>query len=83
MRVSRGAGVRSFGKSALAAAASLLLSIGLIEAGFRLAGFDFEFKRRALDRTPIFYRQPLVAMDDGLFRRPGPARFEGRVITPP
>jgi hypothetical protein len=56
--------------------------VGVVEAGFRLARFDFAFQRRAFARTPIFYRQPIVPLGNGLFRRPGPARWEGQVVTP-
>jgi hypothetical protein len=61
---------------------SLGATVAVIEVGFRVARFDFEFKQRAIDRTPIFFRQPQVSMGDGLFRREGPARWEGRVLTP-
>jgi hypothetical protein len=56
--------------------------VGVVEAGFRLARFDFAFQRQAFERTPIFYRQPIVPLGNGLFRRPGPARWEGLVVTP-
>lgn len=61
---------------------SLGATVAVIELGFRVARFDFEFKQRAIERTPIFFRQPLVSMGNGLFRREGPARWEGRVLTP-
>lgn len=78
----RRTGRQSWVSSAIVAALSLALSIGLVEVAFRLAGFDFDFKRRAHERTPIFYRQPLLPMEDGLLRRSGPALWEGQVITP-
>jgi len=56
--------------------------VGVVEAGFRLAQFDFAFQRQAFERMPIFYRQPILPLGNGLFRRPGPARWEGQVVTP-
>ncbi len=61
---------------------SLGASLAVVELGFRAARFDFEFKRQAIEKTPIFYRQPLVPMGDGLFHREGPARWEGQVLAP-
>ena len=52
----------------------------MLEIGFRLADFDFEFKSRAFHRYPVFYRQPIVPVGPGFFRRPGPDRWEGKVL---
>lgn len=65
----------------LTALVSLLVVLAGLELAFRAAGFDFEFKRRALERTPIFYRRPLVPLGDGFMRRPGPAVWEGPVLA--
>ncbi len=64
------------------AAAALAVSVGVLEVAFRRARFDFDFRHRAFERLPIFYRQPIVPLPNGLFRRPGPDRWEGRVLTP-
>ena len=68
--------------SALLALCSLLLSLALLEFGFRLARFDFEFKARAFGKVPIFYRKPELPTGEAFYRRAGPALWEGRVITP-
>jgi hypothetical protein len=66
----------------LLALGSVALTVLAIEVGFRLADFDFEFKRRAFARVPIFYRQPVVPVGPGFYRRPGPDGWRGQVIRP-
>ena len=56
---------------------STALAVGALEAGFRLADFDFEWKAHAFNTVPIFYRQPIVPVGPAFFRRPGPDRWEG------
>ena len=56
---------------------SVTLTLAVLEAGFRLADFDFEFKAHAFNTVPIFYRQPIVPVGPSFFRRPGPDRWEG------
>jgi hypothetical protein len=52
----------------------------VLEAVFRIVGFDFEFKAHAFNTVPIFYRQPIVPVGPAFFRRPGPDRWEGNVL---
>lgn len=66
----------------LLALASAALTVLAIEVACRLLDFDFEFKRRAFTRVPIFYRQPVVPVGPAFYRRPGPDRWEGQVIAP-
>ena len=40
--------------------AAFLLSVAVIEIGFRVLGFDFARKNRALEDVPIFYRRPTL-----------------------
>jgi len=53
----------------------------VLEVVCRLVRVDFDFKARAFERVPIFYRQPVVPVGPGFLRRPGPARWSGRVIA--
>lgn len=62
--------------------ATAALTVLALELTFRAADFDFEFKRKAFARLPIFYRQPVVPVGPAFYRRPGPARWEGKVIEP-
>jgi hypothetical protein len=64
----------------LLVAAAVAGTVLLLEVACRLLGVDFEFKARAFERVPIFYRQPVVPVGDGFFRRPGPATWTGRVL---
>ena len=66
----------------LIALASLLVSLSAVEVGFRLAGFDFEQKARSLEKVPIFFRRPMVPFGEAFYRRAGPARWDGKVLTP-
>ena len=61
---------------------SLAASLSLIEAIFRVADHDFDQKRETLSRVPIFYRVPTVPVGEAFHRRPGPDRWQGKVITP-
>ncbi len=61
-------------------AASSALSLLAVELAGRAIGFDFAFQERAFERTPIFYRQPVVPVGSVFFRRPGPDRWRGRVL---
>ena len=65
----------------LLALASITLTVSALEIGFRLANFDFEFKARAFRNLPIFYRQPTMPFEPGLFRRPGPDVWRGQVLN--
>jgi hypothetical protein len=70
-------------RSSLALAlASFVTSVLVVETAFRALGFDFAFRARAFEKLPIFYRQPVVSVGSVFFRRPGPARWEGQVLTP-
>jgi len=71
--------------AALAKASLVILSSTLwfaaFEALFRVAGFDFERFNEPGDEVPIYYRQPTLHAGGGIFRRPGPASWRGRVIS--
>ena len=67
--------------NALLALASVTLTVSALEIGFRLANFDFEFKARAFRNLPIFFRQPTMPFEPGLFRRPGPDVWRGQVLN--
>jgi len=67
--------------NALLALVSVTVTVAALEIGFRLANFDFEFKARAFHNLPIFYRQPTVPFEPGLFRRPGPDQWRGQVLN--
>ncbi len=62
------------------ALASTALTLCVLEIGFRLADFDFDFKVHAYNTVPIFYRQPIVPVGEASFRRPGPDRWEGNAL---
>lgn len=73
--------VRAFLTSGPAlAVASTALTLLVLEVGFRLADFDFDFKSHAFNTVPIFYRQPIVPVGEAFFRRPGPDRWEGNAL---
>jgi hypothetical protein len=57
-----------------------IITVLVLELGFRLADFDFEFKAHAFNTVPIFYRQPIVPVGESFFRRPGPDRWEGNAL---
>ncbi|TMA55381.1 MAG: hypothetical protein E6J75_12085 [Deltaproteobacteria bacterium] len=59
---------------------TVVVTVLALEIGFRLAGFDFEFKARAFNKIPIFLRQPVVPVGPAFFRRPGPDRWQGQVL---
>ncbi len=59
---------------------STVAAVGVLEVGFRLADFDFEWKAHAFNTVPIFYRQPIVPFGPAFFRRPGPDRWEGNAL---
>src|ERR1051325_9802192 len=62
------------------ALATFMLAILLLEATCRLLGVDFEFKRRAFNEIPIFYRQPVVPVGLAFWRRPGPDLWKGKEL---
>ena len=53
--------------------------VSMIEISGRLIGHDFNQTEAAWNATPIYYRQPVVPIGEGLFRRPGPASWTGKV----
>jgi hypothetical protein len=58
---------------------AVLCTVTVIEASFRLVGYDLE--RTLRDNIPIFYRQPTEPVGDVFFRRPGPAVWKGKVLS--
>lgn len=72
---------RSFGRAVLLSAASLLATVFVLEIGFRVAGYDFEKKARTLETIPIYYRKPMLPVEEGCLRRRGPDQWEGKVLT--
>ncbi len=69
-----------FAKASLA----ILSTAGLftfLEVMFRVAGFDFERLKQPGKDVPIYYRTPMLHAGEGVFRRPGPASWRGRVLA--
>ena len=60
---------------------TLFLSLVIVEAAFRIAGHDFGRELEALQKVPIYYRQPRVPVGDIYFRRDGPAVWTGDVLA--
>lgn len=58
-----------------------MLSIVAAEIAFRVVGYDFGRELEALQRVPIYFRQPRVPDGDIFFRREGPAVWEGDVLA--
>jgi hypothetical protein len=56
------------------------LAVGVLELGFRAAGFDFRSLEAARRRLPPFYRKPMVPTGGAFFRRAGPEQWRGQVI---
>lgn len=53
----------------------------VIEGAGRVVGFDFAQSKTNWEKTPIFYRQPTEPIGKAFFRRPGPDRWKGKVLT--
>ncbi len=77
----RGCGRWGLCQRLILAQVAILLCLGAVEISFRLVRYDFDGKERALARLPIFYRQPTTPVGEVFYRRPGPARWEGRPLT--
>jgi hypothetical protein len=60
---------------------STMLSLVILEGGFRVVGFDFDSLGKPGNDIPIYYRRPTVQAGDGVFRRPGPASWYGKVLA--
>lgn len=71
--------------AALAKASLVILSLTLLltvsEVLFRVVAFDFDRFNRPGDEVPIYYRAPTVHAGEGIFRRPGPASWRGKVLS--
>ena len=67
-------------KVALALLASVFL-LAMAEVGFRAAKFDFERLNDPGAALPISYRTPTLHAGEGIFRRPGPASWQGRPLS--
>ncbi len=80
-RDDRPPGCQSRWAQALFVPGALAITVLVLEVVCRLLRVDFDFKARAFARVPIFYRQPVVPVGPGFLRRPGPARWTGRVIA--
>jgi len=72
--------VRTLAARLAVAVASLTLSVGAIELGFWLAGYDFDQVAPKWKSRPIYYRQPTVETGEVFFRRAGPASWRGQVL---
>lgn len=60
---------------------SCVLGIALLEFTFRIIGFDFTRLNEPGDEVPIYYRKPALHAGEGVFRRPGPAMWRGKVLA--
>lgn len=60
---------------------STLLLLAGLESLFRVARYDFNRTEASLRRLPPFFRKPLVPTGPVFFRRAGPERWTGRVLT--
>jgi hypothetical protein len=69
---------------ALARASLVILSttmvVAMSEAVFRVVGFDFTRLNEPGNEVPIYYRRPTFHAGEGIFRRPGPASWHGKVL---
>jgi lysophospholipase L1-like esterase len=59
---------------------SLLLAVGLAEAIFRVARFDFRRQAALLDQTAPFWRLPRVPTGTVFFRREGGLEWTGQIV---
>ena len=55
--------------------------LAFLEVGGRLLQHDFARVEASWNATPIYFRQPIERVDPVFFRRPGPDRWEGKVLT--
>ena len=77
---SRGTAWQYIAKWSLAILATLA-SLFFAEVMFRCIGYDFDHSADVFEATPIFYRQPTVPVPPVFFRRPGPAVWNGKVLS--
>jgi len=71
--------VLCFGRFSLVLLA-LAFVLASAEVVFRIIGFDFRRLDHPGDDVPIYYRRATLPAGDGVFRRPGPATWRGRVL---
>ena len=57
-----------------------VLSILLLEAGFRYTGIGLKVDQEAWHAVPVFYRQPMKPCGKVFFHRTGPETWNGQVI---
>ena len=60
--------------------AAAVLTLAVVESGFRAAGFDFRRQAARLQQMPPFYRKPTLPTGTVFFRREGPLEWNGPVI---
>ena len=63
------------------ATTSILLLLAGLEGLFRVGRYDFNRTEARLRQLPPFFRKPLVPTGPVFFRRAGPERWTGRVLT--
>lgn len=59
---------------------TVILLVGLFEALFRVAQFDFRRLESQWRKTPPFVRGPTVPIGTVYYRREGPEQWSGQVI---
>lgn len=59
---------------------STALALGIGEFVPRAWGYNFAPRREPGPEIPIYYRAPSLHAGEGVFRRPGPASWRGRVL---
>ena len=60
---------------------SIAFALGMCEVTGRVIGFDFDRFNQPGRDVPIYYRRPIFHAGEGVFRRPGPASWHGKVLT--
>lgn len=60
---------------------SCAMVVTLAELLCRVGGHNFSRRPAPGDEVPIYYRAPSFHAGEGVFRRPGPASWEGRVLS--
>ena len=59
---------------------SAALALGIGELVPRAVDYNFATRREPGPEIPIYYRAPSLHAGEGIFRRPGPASWQGRVL---
>ena len=60
---------------------SVFMLLAVCEVFFRAIAFDFANERKAWQKTPPYYRQPIVPTGEVFFRHAGPEEWTGQVLN--